>query len=84
MGIPSYFSYVLKHHKIMKQLKDVKCKALFLDANSIIYDVIYDTNTILENISIYQSVYEKIKYIHCFRVVPSSCPKVKNCNYEIV
>lgn len=63
MGIPSYFSYVLKHHKIMKQLKDVKCNALFLDANSIIYDVIYDTNTILENIPIYQSVYEKIKYI---------------------
>jgi len=68
MGIPSYFSYVLKHHKIMKRLNDVKCNSLFLDANSIIYDVIYDTNSNLNsnlnsNIDIYHGVFDKIKHI---------------------
>ena len=40
MGIPSYFSYVLKNHKNIKKLTTIKCNSLFLDANSIIYDVI--------------------------------------------
>jgi 5'-3' exonuclease len=41
MGIPSYFYYVLKNHtKIIKHLANIKCSNLFLDANSIIYDVI--------------------------------------------
>jgi 5'-3' exonuclease len=64
MGIPSYFSYVLKNHKIIKKLIDIKCTSLFLDANSIIYDVIHE-NEIQnqenkQNDDIYDKVYNKI------------------------
>ena len=56
MGIPSYFNYVLKNHtKIIKRLNQNKCHELFIDANSIIYDVV-KTNE--ENIN--QRVYETI------------------------
>jgi 5'-3' exonuclease len=56
MGIPSYFSYVLKNHvKIIKRLQDVKCNQLFIDANSLIYDVVKESH---ENI--YENVYQKI------------------------
>ena len=66
MGIPSYFSYVLKNHKIIKRLIDVNRtnSHLFLDANSIIYDVIHDPineiNEIIENDKVYNQVYNKI------------------------
>jgi 5'-3' exoribonuclease 1 len=44
MGIPSYFSHVIKEHrKIIKQISSKKSgntEYLFLDSNSIIYDVI--------------------------------------------
>lgn len=66
MGIPSYFSYVLKNHKIIKKLTTIKCNSLFLDANSIIYDVIYENNEINEsknindNSTIYINVFNKI------------------------
>jgi 5'-3' exonuclease len=62
MGIPSYFSYVLKNHKIIKRLTTIKCNSLFLDANSIIYDVIYENeNSInLDNSTIYINVFNKI------------------------
>lgn len=66
MGIPSYFSYVLKNHKIIKRLIDVNRtnSTLFLDANSIIYDVIHDPkNEIFENNEIYNQVYNKIMAI---------------------
>ena len=59
MGIPSYFSYVLKNHKIIKKMIDIKCTSLFLDANSIIYDVIHE-NEPLDNNDIYNKVYNKI------------------------
>jgi 5'-3' exonuclease len=62
MGIPSYFSYVLKNHKIIKKLTTITCNSLFLDANSIIYDVIHEntnTNT-MDNLSIYINVFNKI------------------------
>ena len=41
MGIPSYFSYVIKNHpsNIKKYIKDVlNVDNLYLDCNSIIYD----------------------------------------------
>jgi len=72
MGIPSYFSYVLKNHKIIKKLIDVKCTSVFLDANSIIYDVIHENeidsvNEINrkcdENNDIYDKIYNKIMNI---------------------
>ena len=49
MGIPSYFSYVLKNHKIIKKMIDIKCTSLFLDANSIIYDVIHEGSDTASN-----------------------------------
>lgn len=60
MGIPSYFSYVLKNHKNIKKLTSIKCNSLFLDANSIIYDVIYENTSVLDNLSIYINVFNKI------------------------
>ena len=44
MGIPSYFSYIVKNHaNIIRKIEDGKFKAnnLYLDANSIIYDCIH-------------------------------------------
>ena len=56
MGIPSYFSYVVKNHsKIIKRLQDVKCNQLFIDANSLIYEVVHETQE-----DIYEKVYQKI------------------------
>ena len=56
MGIPSYFNYVLKNHtKIIKRLNQHKCHELFIDANSIIYDVVKESET-----DINQRVYDSI------------------------
>lgn len=56
MGIPSYFSYVLKNHfKIIKQLQQTPCNLLLVDANSFIYDVIHEGKT-----DIKEAVYLKI------------------------
>jgi len=66
MGIPSYFSYVLKNHKIIKKMIDIRCTNLFLDANSIIYDVIYENENLKKNQNendIYNDVYNKIMAI---------------------
>jgi 5'-3' exoribonuclease 1 len=61
MGIPSYFSYVLRNHtKIIKRLQTVKLHTLLIDANSFIYDVVYETPG-LSNQEIYENVYKKIK-----------------------
>jgi 5'-3' exonuclease len=47
MGIPSYFSYIVKNHsEIIKKLNDnnLNIDNLYLDCNSIIYDVIHSLN----------------------------------------
>jgi 5'-3' exonuclease len=75
MGIPSYFSYIVKNHpEIIKQFQKGKTKVdnLYLDCNSIIYDVFYtiDFKNITESISlsIIKSVCSKIEmYIHLIR-----------------
>ena len=43
MGIPSYFSYIVKNHRnIIKKLsKNTKIDYMFLDSNSIIYDCLH-------------------------------------------
>jgi len=59
MGIPSYFSYVLKNHtKIIKRLSQTKCNELYIDANSIIYDVVHENTS-----NIYSDVFSKIMSI---------------------
>jgi 5'-3' exonuclease len=73
MGIPSYFSYIVKNHSnIIRKLSSnpIKVDNLYLDCNSIIYDAFYkmDISTITENISniIISNVITNIKeYIHC-------------------
>jgi len=44
MGIPAYFSHLIKENRsVLKSINshtDIKCSHLFLDSNSIIYDVI--------------------------------------------
>ena len=61
MGIPSYFSYIIKNHPniIKKYIKDVlKVDNLYLDCNSIIYDAYrkIECNKFTENVSINISV----------------------------
>jgi 5'-3' exoribonuclease 1 len=56
MGIPSYFSYIVKNHPeiIKKYIKDcLKVDNLYLDCNSIIYDAYAKMNTenITENVT---------------------------------
>lgn len=45
MGIPSYFSYIVKNHpEIIKKLcfNNIKVNNLYLDCNSIIYDAVHN------------------------------------------
>ena len=45
MGIPSYFSYIVKNHlKIIKKLdlNTIQVNNLYLDCNSIIYDAVHN------------------------------------------
>jgi 5'-3' exoribonuclease 1 len=54
MGVPSYFSYVLRKHKnLLKETHHVKCDILYLDSNSLIYDSISEGD-------IHKSVYKKV------------------------
>tara|TARA_A100001015_G_scaffold122906_1_gene136234 strand:+ start:4985 stop:6547 length:1563 start_codon:yes stop_codon:yes gene_type:complete len=64
MGIPSYFSYVIKEHRnIIKKLQNINYNNLYLDSNSIIYDAIraieYINKEDYEN-KVIESVIEKI------------------------
>ena len=68
MGIPSYFSYIVKNHKhIIKRYNrlSIKINNLYLDCNSIIYDTIreikYDNKEKYEN-DLINKVCEKIDY----------------------
>ena len=45
MGIPSYFSYIVKNHaRLICKLKNstIKVNNLYLDCNSIIYDAVHN------------------------------------------
>ena len=70
MGIPSYFSYIVKNHPniIRKYYKDtLNVHNLYLDCNSIIYDAYsrmkFDTLTESVATSIIRLVIAKIEYI---------------------
>ena len=56
MGIPSYFSYIVKNHSnIIRKLSTnpIKVDNLYLDCNSIIYDAVYkmEVTTMTEDVS---------------------------------
>ena len=77
MGIPSYFSYIVKNHAdIIRKLSSnsMKIDNLYLDCNSIIYDAVYkmEMNVLNENASnqIIAKVIETIKeYISLLKPV---------------
>ena len=70
MGIPSYFSHIIKEHrKIIKQISSNTSEIteyLFLDSNSIIYDVIrsldYDEKDIDFEKNAIHEICKQIKY----------------------
>ena len=67
MGIPSYFSHIIKEHrKIVQTLQTLQCvDNLYLDSNSIIYDIIHSYEKIPKNMNtVYNDICKKIdKYI---------------------
>jgi 5'-3' exonuclease len=65
MGIPSYFSHVIKQHNvIIKQPKMLKLvDNLYIDSNSIIYDVIHSEGSINKSFpQIFMEISTKLEY----------------------
>ena len=63
MGIPSYFSHIIKEHrKIVQTLQTLQCvDNLYLDSNSIIYDIIHGYEKIPQNMNtVYKDICNKI------------------------
>jgi len=67
MGVPSYFSYIIKNHaKLIKKLSKstIPVNNLYLDCNSIIYDAVHNidfTKLVVSDIdTIINSVCSKI------------------------
>lgn len=59
MGIPSYFSYVSKHHNIVSKIKNsVYTDNLYFDCNSTIYNAIHKLNA--TNETPLDVIYEKV------------------------
>ena len=60
MGIPSYYSYLIKNHPTILEifLKAPKPDHFYLDANSIIYDVV---NRTVDNVEIINQVIQEIE-----------------------
>lgn len=59
MGIPSYFSYIVKNHiNIIRKLtaNAIKVDNLYLDCNSIIYDAVYKLQTTQLNDNAYNEI----------------------------
>ena len=65
MGIPSYFSHIIKNHNIIiqKQKLNKQIDNLYIDSNSIIYDVIHNENIKnMTNEDIYKDICIKLVY----------------------
>ena len=72
MGIPSYFSYIIKNHaNIVRALADTgRIQHLFMDCNSIIYDLFHALKdvVVLDEDALIQQVIEKIvEYVQYIR-----------------
>lgn len=69
MGIPSYFSYIVRNHSnIIKKFdpNTIQIHNLYLDCNSIIYDVIHETD------------FTKIDVKNIDYILNNVCKKIKN------
>jgi len=74
MGIPSYFSYIVKNHnKIIKKL-NIKVNYLFLDSNSIIYDSFH---------SIINEYDESKKSIFEDKLIKLVCKNIEKLFYDV-
>ena len=74
MGIPSYFSYIVKNHnKIIKKL-NIKVNHLFLDSNSIIYDSFH---------SIINEYDESKKSIFEDKLIKLVCKNIEKLFYDV-
>lgn len=65
MGIPSYFSYIIKNHaKIVRRLSETgHIHHLFMDCNSIIYDLFHAlvSKEVVDETQLIQQIIDKIK-----------------------
>jgi len=67
MGIPSYFSYIVKNHlKVIKKISanTIKINNLYLDCNSIIYDIVHS----MEFSNINDTDVERILQLVCDKI----------------
>ena len=63
MGIPSYFSHIIKNHNIIIKKPDLeKVDNLYLDSNSIIYDVVHQYTENISHDVIFREICQKILY----------------------
>ena len=63
MGIPSYFSHIIKNHNIIIKKPTLKnVDNLYLDSNSIIYDVVHQLSENVKDDVIFQQICQKIMY----------------------
>lgn len=64
MGIPSYFSYIIKNHgKIVRKLRDVgRVQHLYMDCNSIIYDLFHALSGPIDEHALIQQIMGKIRH----------------------
>ena len=69
MGIPSYFSYIVRNHADIIRKFDsstIQIHNLYLDCNSVIYDVIHETD------------FTKIDVKNTEYIINNVCVKIKS------
>ena len=64
MGIPSYFSYIIKNHvRIVRQLAQLRqIQHLFMDCNSIIYDLFHAMKEVVDESVLIDQIIERIRH----------------------